>query len=371
MKIVLYCFAFSPTIGGIQTIAETLATNFVKLGHTCVVITESTTTQDDKEFSFLIVRKPNKKKIYEIIKKSDIIFNVELSLKFFWLSQLARKPLVWIHNGYKLMCLDALGWYLDKPAPINPIESIRFYSKEKGYIYAIVQGFKLYVRRWASSKIYLNIAATKWIAERQPLKNQVQLYTPYFIHNFLKISDSKEKKYDFLFVGRLVREKGIDTLLCAFEKLIKGEYNKLKLAIVGYGSDEEYLKTLSKDLDLTDNVYFLGPKKGENLFEIISQSEIGVVPSYWEEPMGGVSLELMAAGKIVIVSKNGGMPEVIGEAGLTFENGNSLDLYDKMNLVLSDNQLKMRLKANREIQISKFDPLELTKAYIDIVKIKN
>jgi glycosyltransferase involved in cell wall biosynthesis len=366
MKIVLYCYAFSPTIGGIQTIAETLATNFVKLGHTCTVVTESLSNESDSAFSFDVYRRPSKLKILSLLKNADIVYNIELSMKFFVLCKLAQKKLVWVHNGYKLMCIDALGWYLDKPAPIEPMRSIKFYIKECGYSYALIEGFKLYARRWAASNIYLNIAATKWIASRQPLKNQVQLYTPYLIDRFLTVKDATID-YNFLFVGRLVREKGVDTLLNAFKVLVTAGFHDVKMAIVGYGIDEQYLKQLCDDLDISNSVHFLGPKKGNDLLDIISRCEIGVIPSYWEEPMGGISLELMAAGKIVIVSKNGGMPEVIGEAGLTFENGNHIDLSEKMKLLLTDEPLRNSLKSSRMSQVAKFDPMELSSAYLEII----
>lgn len=57
MKIILYCYAFFPSIGGIETIAETLAINFKKLGHECTVVTESLNTEKD-DFTFEIVRRP-------------------------------------------------------------------------------------------------------------------------------------------------------------------------------------------------------------------------------------------------------------------------------------------------------------------------
>ena len=134
-------------------------------------------------------------------------------MKLFLPSKIAGKPLIWIHNGYRLMCIDALGWYLDKPALINPCKSILFYSKVKGILYSAKEGIKLYARRWTAYQIHCNVAATKWIDKRQPLKNQVQIYTPYPTERFLKISDRLQKDYDFLYVGRLVPEKGVDTLL--------------------------------------------------------------------------------------------------------------------------------------------------------------
>ena len=120
---------------------------------------------------------------------------------------------------------------------MTPMKSIIFYRNHKGLAFAIREGFKLYVRRWAAKRIFCNVAATKWVDKRQPLNNQVQIYTPYPTQRFAEIAHELEKVYDFLYVGRLVREKGVDTLLTAF-KLLQGRSNKkLRLAIVGYGSE--------------------------------------------------------------------------------------------------------------------------------------
>jgi glycosyltransferase involved in cell wall biosynthesis len=64
------------------------------------------------------------------------------------------------------------------------------------------------------------------------------------------------------------------------------------------------------------------------------------VPSFWEEPMGGVALQLLAAGRAMIVSKNGGLREVVGAAGLSFTNGNVDELYAAMKEMMDNDSLK-------------------------------
>lgn len=369
MKILLYCYAFSPSIGGIETLTETLARNIVKLGYECTVVTE-TLSEENLNFPFNIIRSPSLKNLSKLIGKVDVVCNIELSMKFFFLSKLASKPLIWVHNGYKLMCIDALGWFGDGPAPIDPWQSFFFYKKKKGLVFSLREGAKLFARRWAANNIYCNVACSKWVDKRQPLKNQVQLYTPYPIERFIAVGEMLDKKYDFMFVGRLVPEKGVDTLLYAFQDLmIKTRNYSFKLAIVGYGAAEGFLKELSSELNLNGNVFFLGPKMGNELLKTIVQTEIAVIPSYWEEPLGGISLELMAAGRIVIVSKNGGMTECIGEAGLTFTNGNWKELSQKMQEAWSNiPAFKESSKEMRKAQINKFEPEQLTHEFIKLFK---
>jgi glycosyltransferase involved in cell wall biosynthesis len=366
MNILVYCFAFSPSIGGIEIVTETLARKLTELGNSCIVITE---TQSDKkeDFPFQVVRRPNRKEILHLMKWSDVVCNVELSMKFFLLSKIARRPLFWIHNGYKLSCIDAFGWFDNEPAPINPWQSIKFYAKKRNALFALKEGFKLYCRRWASSHIKGNIAGSEWIAWRQPLRRQTQIYTPFPVDNFIAIENELDKKYDFVFLGRLVKEKGVETLLHAIKILVnKTDRKSVKLAIIGYGAAENYLKEVATKLQVEDNVHFLGPRRNEELMDIVSQCEIAVIPSHWEEPMGGAALQLMAAGRIMIVSSNGGLKEVVGKAGLTFKNGNAEDLALKMEQLLGNEELKITLRGFRKEQLKKFDPDKLTKDFVEL-----
>jgi len=362
----LYCYAFYPSIGGIETITETLANNFHDLGHECHVGTEIPNSAPEN-FPFKVYRQYNLWKIYLLMRKVDIACTIELSMKYFIAAKLAGKPIIWVHNGYRLSCIDALGWYNNSPAPIDPWASVYFYIKKRGIFFALKEGLKMFGRRLASKYVTYNVAATKWIAFRQPLNNQVQLYTPYPIKKFSKIAGILHKKYDFIFLGRLVQEKGVETLLKAVKLLVhEPMQTPLKLGIVGYGSDEPLFISLRDKLELGAYVDFLGPKRGDDLLEIIKTSETAVVPSYWEEPMGGVSLELMAAGRNLIVSKNGGMPEVIGNAGLTFTNGDEKELFMCMKRLLGNVDLKKKQLEEGSNRVLQFSELILSKKYLQL-----
>jgi glycosyltransferase involved in cell wall biosynthesis len=364
MKILLYCYAFYPSIGGIESTTKTLADSMTDLGHTCTVVTE-TESQDPDNFRYQISRKPSRKEILALIRQHDVICNIELSMKFFILSKIARKPLIWLHNGYKLLCIDAFGWYEDGPAPMSPWASIRFYRKHKGLKFALDEGIKLYARRWASNFIFKNVAVSEWVAKRQPLRNQIQIYAPFPVANFLSVNGRLNKEYDFLFFGRLVAEKGVDVLLRAFHHLLeKTDDKSLKLAIIGYGKAKEGLEKLSRELGITENVFFLGPKRGQELADEIAKTEVTIAPSTWEEPFGGVTLEAIAAGRVPISSRNGGMKEIVGEEGLTFTNGNWMELYERMNEIVYNQELREKQRSKRKEQMSKFDPKNITSEFL-------
>jgi glycosyltransferase involved in cell wall biosynthesis len=147
------------------------------------------------------------------------------------------------------------------------------------------------------------------------------------------------------YVGRLDKEKGLETLIAACALLVKsGISAKLLIAgkpILHFAADgkenpeegEKYkhsLKQLSKDLGIENYVDFLGHVS--NTTSIYQVSDVTVLPSLWAEPFGRVIVESMACGTPVVASRVGGIPEILtGEfqSGL-FEPGNERDLADTL-----------------------------------------
>lgn len=366
MKILLYSSVFWPSLGGVETITATLAENIVRLGQECIVVTETPSEQEDNR-SYRVVRRPKLRERFELTRQCDLVHSNGASIALFPFAKLNHKPFIWTHNGYQVSCVDGLGWVDGEAAPMTPIPSLIYHFQKKGLIHVIQEFIKLAIRRYIADQVDLNIAATEWVAKRQPLKNQIVSYTPYPLNQF-KLSTSEDlQKYDFIYVGRLVSEKGVPDLIKAFHLLLSSPNGReKKLAIVGEGNIRPDLENLVSELQISDYVFFLGSQSGKNLLEIIAQSKIAVVPSVWEEPMGGVALELLAAGKNIIVSEFGGHAECVGDAGLKFKNGDYQSLYECMIKLLTDESLAQQQLENASIQIERFDEEILTQKYIDL-----
>jgi len=368
MKVLLYSSVFWPSVGGVETITQTLANNIVQLGHECMVVTEAL-LNGKKELStkYSIFRAPNMKKRLELARRSSLIHSNGASVKMYPYALIAGKPFIWTHNGYQVSCIDGLGWVDGESAPLTPISSVFFHFKRKGFFFILIQVMKLFYRRYVAYKADLNIACSNWVAKRQPLRNQIIAYTPYPLGSFVESQELISVLYDFIYIGRLVSEKGVDDLLRAFSILISEQSHKdKKLIIIGDGDKETDLKNLALDLNLGKNLIFVGTKRGSELTALINQSRIAVVPSIWEEPYGGVTLELLAAGKNLIVSERGGHAECAGKAALKFPNGDYISLYKCMKKLLDDDELARRQLENAKQQIVKFDERKLTNKYIEI-----
>ena len=119
-----------------------------------------------------------------------------------------------------------------------------------------------------------------------------------------------EKKYDLLFVGRLVKNKGLDLLLAIFE-LMKKERPEFRAAVVGEGAEKENLKLKITNLKLVSQVELLGwLPTSQALAEAYNQSKVLLITSANE---GGprVGLEALACGVPVISTDVGIMPDII------------------------------------------------------------
>jgi glycosyltransferase involved in cell wall biosynthesis len=208
-----------------------------------------------------------------------------------------------------------------------------------------------------------NVAITRNIALRQPLPRQHLIYNPFDYKTYAAIRNGKAAvpvKYTFGFLGRLVKEKGVEDLLHALSMLNHSRRHcgepPEKLQVIGDGPDRTFLTHLAERLHIAADVDWSGFKTGEELAQAIKSTAVFVVPSRWEEPMGVVALELMAAGKPIIVSARGGLSECAGNACLTFENGNRRTLCDTMVRLSQDTELQSLLIQKGLVRIEKFAP---------------
>ncbi len=138
-----------------------------------------------------------------------------------------------------------------------------------------------------------------------------------------------KKVYDLIFVGRLIKIKGLDYLIRA----IGG--SNLKLVIVGEGPEKKNLYSLSNKLKA--NVDFLGYVKFKDLPTVYSRSKIGVFPSYSREGVVTSMLEAMSCGLGIVTTDQGGMKEALKfGGGVVVKARSSSSILEGIKDVLSD-----------------------------------
>src|SRR5207253_4318491 len=111
------------------------------------------------------------------------------------------------------------------------------------------------------------------------------------------------------------------------------------LLLVGDGADEKRFRALAKEQG--GDVRFLGVR--DDVERILASSDVVIVPSHWEEAFGLAVVEGMAAGKPVVVSRSGAMPQILGDTGLVVPKRDPAALADAVGRLLDDPLLRARL----------------------------
>jgi len=126
----------------------------------------------------------------------------------------------------------------------------------------------------------------------------------------------------FLYLGRLSKEKGVETLIQASLKA------NVSLKIAGTGPQETFLKQKYA----SSKIEFLGVVNGDEKHHLFSEAKAAIFPSECQENFPISLMEAAVAGTPVIASNVGGLPEMIthGKTGLLFKPGNAADLAEKL-----------------------------------------
>lgn len=157
-------------------------------------------------------------------------------------------------------------------------------------------------------------------------------------------------------VSRLVSYKRIDVLIKALS-YIKSEIPSIKCRIVGTGPEKKRLKRLVEDLDLEENVDFLGfIKSHQDVLRKIKSSHILCLPSV-VEGFGIVVLEATACSTPYVCSNIPALKEVTNNAvgGLLFERENPRDLSKKILYLLKDDNLYNKCSKEGLKLVRKYD----------------
>lgn len=110
-----------------------------------------------------------------------------------------------------------------------------------------------------------------------------------------------------LFVGRLEREKGLEELVTAYRDLVTKTSESISLVFLGDGSFRE---SLARQVDDLKNVHILGNRPAEDVARYLAASNALVLPS-WAEGTPNVVLEALAAGRPIVATHVGGIPDVV------------------------------------------------------------
>ena len=279
--------AFPPSIGGIESVADLLAHEFVSAGHTVEVVASNTgwpTPQETRPFQVFYQPAPWTKAV--IYARSDCILQFNLGVRSLWPDLFALKPVVVSHQGI-----------YDTSDP-----DTRFIDRAKHFV----------------GRFFTKIAASDAVAQRLRGKIWVipNCYDAKIFSGFCDPIGGGGA--DIICVARLIPQKGVDLLLEALA-MLRVQGIRVTATVVGDGPCRGQLIEQARQLGLTGMVAFRGAKSREEVALEFRQHRVAVIPSRYEEAFGIVALEALASGCYVVASNRGGLPEAVGPCGILFD----------------------------------------------------
>ena len=160
---------------------------------------------------------------------------------------------------------------------------------------------------------------------------------------FLEPAAPQPWRWRLAYVGRIDRQKGIDTAVAALAHLPESA----TLTIWGSG-DQRYvaeMKALADRLGVSQRVRFEGFVSGDAVRSTYADADVVIFPVRWNEPFGLVPLEAMGTGRVVVTTARGGTAEFVrdGENALVFAADDERQLAGCVMRLAQDEALRARL----------------------------
>lgn len=365
MRIGLFTDAYFPIISGVSISVDILQTELVKLGHEVYIITnshENAEQRDDvirikghslpmKGVSDYKVSKVTPKKVKRII---DLDLDIIHCHTEFTMGRLGRKtakkmniPVVHTyHTMYEDYCHHITKTFVRPLRFISKIYSKSFANSADSVVFPTIKVKKTFDRY--GFKKGSTIIPTGIYLDRFRKNN----YNNEEIARLRSSLGLKEDDFVLLFLGRMSREKSIETLIRKF-KILHEKNDKLKLLLVGGGPDGDYFTQLVIELKLEDSVYFTG---------MIPPNEVGFYYHVGDlfcnfsttETQGLTFIEALASGLPLLAKYDDNLEGVIIDDynGLSFkEDDDFIEAYDN----LTKNKVKFtEISNNASKAIEKF-----------------
>lgn len=184
------------------------------------------------------------------------------------------------------------------------------------------------------------------------------------LEHFSSLAYPNERTTEFIFISRIMKEKGIDQYIDA-AKYIRGKYpTNTKFHVLGF-CEEDYESQL-KELEDKGIIIYHGMQR--DIRKFLKNTHCTIHPTYYPEGMSNVLLESAASGRPIITTDRSGCREIVDEGsnGFIVEPRNSKDLIEKVELFLelSDEEKKeMGIAGRRKVE-KEFDRQIVVESYL-------
>ncbi|MBZ5596315.1 MAG: glycosyltransferase family 4 protein [Acidobacteriia bacterium] len=347
MRILILSASYSPVLGGLQTATRALARHLVEKGQRVVVVTN---------------RYPRSLPPQETIDGVSVRRWLFLTPGLEHLRR-GRPDLLAASSYFYPATLHQLGRLMgdfqpdvvNVHFPDNQIPHV-LWARRRFAFRLVVSLHGNDVERWSSMETRTDAGSTGFksllrdadavtACSRYLLRQAAKVessITPkaHVIHNGIDLERFEDRscyphpRPYLLAYGRLVYQKGFDLLVRAFAQ-IAPMYPDLDLIIAGEGAERNELERLSAQSGVGSRVYFQGRASQPEIIRLLNGCRLVAVPSR-HESFGIVALEALAAGRPVLATRVGGLPEVTEGAPVNLVEPAVEDLVAGLNEMLSE-----------------------------------
>lgn len=355
----------NPAAGGSELYFHELAKSWIKSGHEVVWFSPMfpNAKKTEKYEGVEIIRRGNRLSVYffaflnyitgKLPRNFDVVIDVENGIPFF-------SP-IYIRNKNIILHIQHIHKDVWQREFSFPISSIGLFLETK-----------IMPRVYKKNKI---ITISKSSAN-EITESGISSFKPFIVNpgiEFYKKNKGfkKNKKPAVLFLNRIKKYKGINTLLEAANLLNKKGYKNIEFWICGGGDELEAMKEYAKELELK-NVTFFGRVSEEKKQELMQKAWVFVNPSS-KEGWGIVNIEANYSGTPALGSNVGGIKDSIvnGETGLLFERENYEELADKIEMLIKNKKLREKLSSGGLKWAENFHWKRKAKEYLSAIEADN
>ncbi len=197
---------------------------------------------------------------------------------------------------------------------------------------------RLIIRKTVRHFFSPSVCLMDWTRKNLGVSNITLL--PNFVLSKHEPSSNPSKNNSILFVGKLTEQKGVDVLIKAIAK-VRTVMPGVRLKIVGDGPEEQKLKKLAADLQVSKLITFTGELSNLRAMKEYDDALCVVIPSKYVENCSLVGVEALSRGKIIIAGNIGGLPDLVDdrETGFLVRPNDPDDLSEKIIYVIQNHSL--------------------------------
>ena len=201
--------------------------------------------------------------------------------------------------------------------------------------------------RLASCVMAIDEKTRSAIQEYLPEANVCCVPNPFDVTKMQGFMQSVENRDEIVYLGWVVKTKGIEELLSAWNGVSKNNPT-WQLRLIG-PYNEEYYQALKNQYSF-ERVIFEGEQSHDNAMKMLSKASVFILPSY-TEGFPNVVLEAMALGKPIIATDVGAIPDMLKDCGVVIPAKNAQAIEEALNSLLKNEELRKELgeKAQKKL----------------------